>query len=644
MKKVVLAFSLIVMFLMLSITFAELPNQQPGPLFDEMRTKIIIDPTAAVAALKAGEAFAFRTTSLAILEDLQSSGFRIETHTLLGVIWDWINLDRPALRDVNFRRAIAHLIPKEAVLEDFYGITGQYAIGHIPSATGHYYNPDLPDVTVFDPELAAYMLDQAGYTKGTDGWRIDPATGVKMEELRVAVIQESAEGYKAFCTRWVDEMIEIGIPARMDYSTNAGSQFYIKWFINRDFDIFMLGDIASTTDLQTFGRDFVTGGRYNVMNYSNPEFDALWNIYQTSLNDTEIVLAGYRMQEILVEDLPAIPLFTPIDAYAVSSDLTGWTSKSIQAPFYWIGVKSTLRLHWRSGVGGTFTYVEAAEPGSLIHGYDTTLSAVHYTCYVCDILMDPNPFTGAPQPWVATSYTIVPWSSAELGVASGSKITFSIRDDFYWHDDVKFTAYDIEFAAKYARDYHIANLNEALKDFVDATAVNETAVEFYYNRSSLQIVNVLGTIPYITSYPKHLYNPNATLYGLPEGPMGLQETGKPGVPSPSTFAAAFVPHPDPPADKPWLTCFIGIGPWIFKSYEYGIGADFIANRDYPITLLVTDINIDRTVNIIDISAAAKAFGTGPSDSRWDAIADVNGDSAINIIDLAMVAKDFGKKY
>lgn len=55
-----------------------------------------------------------------------------------------------------------------------------------------------------------------------------------------------------------------------------------------------------------------------------------------------------------------------------------------------------------------------------------------------------------------------------------------------------------------------------------------------------------------------------------------------------------------------------------------------------------DINGDMTVNILDLARAARAYGSTPQDSRWDAFADLNNDYIINILDLALAAKDFGK--
>jgi PKD repeat protein len=50
-----------------------------------------------------------------------------------------------------------------------------------------------------------------------------------------------------------------------------------------------------------------------------------------------------------------------------------------------------------------------------------------------------------------------------------------------------------------------------------------------------------------------------------------------------------------------------------------------------------DINEDGTVDIVDISRAARAFGTYPRHPRWDPDADQNGDGKINIVDLTLIA-------
>jgi transglutaminase-like putative cysteine protease len=55
-----------------------------------------------------------------------------------------------------------------------------------------------------------------------------------------------------------------------------------------------------------------------------------------------------------------------------------------------------------------------------------------------------------------------------------------------------------------------------------------------------------------------------------------------------------------------------------------------------------DLNGDNVVNIVDMTIAAKAFGSTPSDRNWNAVADINMDKKLNIIDLSMIAREYGK--
>ena len=54
-----------------------------------------------------------------------------------------------------------------------------------------------------------------------------------------------------------------------------------------------------------------------------------------------------------------------------------------------------------------------------------------------------------------------------------------------------------------------------------------------------------------------------------------------------------------------------------------------------------DVNLDLTVNIVDISSAAIAFYTSPGDLRWNVADDINNDELVNIVDLTLIAIKFG---
>ncbi len=59
--------------------------------------------------------------------------------------------------------------------------------------------------------------------------------------------------------------------------------------------------------------------------------------------------------------------------------------------------------------------------------------------------------------------------------------------------------------------------------------------------------------------------------------------------------------------------------------------------------LLTDINRDSKVNILDVTVTAKGFGSRIGDPQYNHLADINNDTFLNILDIAAVARDFGAK-
>jgi uncharacterized protein (DUF2141 family) len=57
-----------------------------------------------------------------------------------------------------------------------------------------------------------------------------------------------------------------------------------------------------------------------------------------------------------------------------------------------------------------------------------------------------------------------------------------------------------------------------------------------------------------------------------------------------------------------------------------------------------DINNDRKVDVRDIGAVAKAFGTYEGHPNWNPAADINNDGKVDVKDLGMVCKCFGYTY
>jgi hypothetical protein len=68
----------------------------------------------------------------------------------------------------------------------------------------------------------------------------------------------------------------------------------------------------------------------------------------------------------------------------------------------------------------------------------------------------------------------------------------------------------------------------------------------------------------------------------------------------------------------------------------------LATTKFDVVWLLTDIDRNGKVDILDIATAAKAYGSYPGHPRWNPKADLDGNNKIDIIDIAKVARDYGK--
>lgn len=88
----------------------------------------------------------------------------------------------------------------------------------------------------------------------------------------------------------------------------------------------------------------------------------------------------------------------------------------------------------------------------------------------------------------------------------------------------------------------------------------------------------------------------------------------------------------------------------YESLRTDLSSPPLEDTVYPMYLvalgrktILGDINGDYKVNIIDINLVAKAFQTGPGNTRWNSNVDLNGDRIINIMDITLAARNFGQE-
>jgi peptide/nickel transport system substrate-binding protein len=207
----------------------------------------------------------------------------------------------PAVMDPAFRYALGFAIDRDLLVERAYQGAGEAGDTIIPSAYSdfHYVPPD--DLAWdYDPERAAQLLDEAGYTMGDDGLRTMP-DGSPIGTLRLIARTESDESVDAmdYFQEW---LADLGIESEV---TAMESGKLTNVILDGEFDVFEWGwyvepDPTTMLSYMTCGQR----GSWSDSWYCNKEYDRLYQQQGSETDPQARADMVLKMQEILYRDAP----------------------------------------------------------------------------------------------------------------------------------------------------------------------------------------------------------------------------------------------------------------------------------------------------------------------------------------------------
>ncbi len=219
-----------------------------------------------------------------------------------------LTLQTPPFDDPRVRRALAHALDRERIIEEYLGGKATVIDGILgPRAFGK--NPDLPRHD-HDPDRARALLAEAGHSEGID---IELDVSRSLFPLAEAIgVQLARVGIRAK-TR-IGERSEIGLKWRSGGAGTKARMWLRSW-----------GN-ASLQPPGIFTPTHRSGGRGNVAGYSNPRLDALLDAATGELDPSERA-ARYREAEAIANhDLPYVYLWVPQEVYGVSKRVRGFAA------------------------------------------------------------------------------------------------------------------------------------------------------------------------------------------------------------------------------------------------------------------------------------------------------------------------------
>jgi peptide/nickel transport system substrate-binding protein len=273
----------------------------------------IVSPDTAVAQLERGELDMVLGQALGDIPNIEIERLKrvptLDVQTTTGPFTQGLMLicKQDKLKNLSVRKAIAYAINTPGIVNKV--LMGGGTITAIPRAAGYpFYNQKLEPYE-FNADKARKLLKEAGWNKDTP-FRLVVPTGNKERTQWATVAQQN--------------LTEVGINAQlqqMDMPTlmknlSSGAA---------EIDGFFVGYINYMDPYTYFHRRFhsssIPGG--NMCYYSNPEMDKLIEASASSVNQKERTKLFNRIQEILYEELPVIPIACPTSTIAVNKRIKG---------------------------------------------------------------------------------------------------------------------------------------------------------------------------------------------------------------------------------------------------------------------------------------------------------------------------------
>lgn len=286
------------------------------PKIKRITVRIIPDSTTRVLELRRGSVnFEVNQIPFENVSEFEKND-KLQVVKKPGSVWQYLafNLKKPILSKVEVRRAIAHAIDRQRIVQDLLRRHG--VVTDTMLAQGHWARVDGLPTYPYDPDKAKQLLDQAGY-KDPDGdgpqprFELSFKTSTDVEaNLRAQMIQQM--------------LAQVGIKVNI-LSSEFGT-FY-EDIGKGNFDMYSL----SRNGIQDPDFYYIIFHSKNVPPegqnrgfYSNPKVDQLIEQGRATFDRTKRKQIYGDIQRILQEDLPYVSLYHQINVAVIDRDLQGF--------------------------------------------------------------------------------------------------------------------------------------------------------------------------------------------------------------------------------------------------------------------------------------------------------------------------------
>jgi len=310
---------------------------------DKIIIHVIPDETTALAALKNGDIDLIGGTTpkefAAMAKNpLFDTKFNFLTSEILAYYSIGLNLNHPILSRKNNRKALAHLIDVDQIIDIVaYGL-GERVVGPLPLKFEKQYNNNITPYQ-FDPEKAKEYLAKEGW-KDLDGDGVlnNTLNGVKSTFELDFLFNSGNESRKMIGLILKEAAAKVGIKINLK---ELEWSIYLENVRNSNFDLYFTGKVfppLPRNHENTFHSNAITTGG-NHIGYNSSEVDQIIDSLNKTTDPAIRLKLNYRFQEIVHDEVPYIFLYAPLERMIISKKFTNYSLSSMRPGFWAPGFK-----------------------------------------------------------------------------------------------------------------------------------------------------------------------------------------------------------------------------------------------------------------------------------------------------------------
>ncbi|MDP3764516.1 MAG: peptide ABC transporter substrate-binding protein [bacterium] len=314
-----------------SMEFSPNPRYYEKANISLLRIRFYENQEDLVSAFKRREIDGFSLSSVLDKTELKKSRdlifYDIKLPRYYGVFFNQTRSD--VLAETDVRKALSYATDKEDIVKDILKEEAQIQNGPLPF--GLLKINESNTKYDFDIETAKNVLDKSGWKVGADGLREKKIKG-KITKLEFALTTTDWPEHTQVASALKQNWEKIGAKVDLDVVPVNGIQ--TQNIRPRQYQAILFGEVLSLNP-DPFSFWHSTQRRdpgLNLALYNNKKVDGLLESARQENNPTKRIKNYEAFEKIIMQDIPAIFLYSPNYIYAVSGKIKGLNAEAINTP------------------------------------------------------------------------------------------------------------------------------------------------------------------------------------------------------------------------------------------------------------------------------------------------------------------------